>query len=539
MSKVWKAGAYLRLSHDDDDYDEESMSIINQKSLINDWLDGYPDINVVDVYIDDGYTGTNFERPGYIDMMFDINLGRINCVIVKDLSRLGRNTSKISKLKDEVFPSKGVRFVAINDNIDTRGGIDENDMSDFKMVFNEYYVKDISKKVKSALRTSAKRGNYVGALAPYGYKKSIDDYHKLVIDNQVAPIVKRIFYEYSIGNSGREIAENLNKDGIATPYNYRLISKDKNIDNSKCWTSNTVLQIIRNEVYYGDLVQHTREKISYKLTKRRVTLPDERIVVENAHEAIIDELTEYKVKKRLENSENSKRKKRKNGEILPVMFSGLLICDDCGSKLAATIKHDKRCYRCSKYNTAGSSACSSHLIYEEDLMSLIMTDLKRLLWEYNKSPQKFKETIFEVASTERITEINKAKFDIVDYKNKINEIQKTMSILYKDKTNGVISHEMFSVIAKKYDDELKELFTLTNNCDNIIKKSGLSDTLVEKWIIALKSIEECKSINKKQIESLIDCIIINGVSSKERIRIKYNVGFLDFNLQTPVGMLGA
>ena len=182
MKKQWRAAAYLRLSRDDENFCSESVSITNQKALIMDYLEGHPEITLVDIYADDGFSGVNFDRPAFSDMMFDINLGRIDCVIVKDLSRLGRNTTKVGQLKDEFFPSKGIRFIAINDNVDTKGGIDENDVADFKLLFNEYYVKDISKKIRSSLRASAKQGLFIGSYAPYGYKKSSEDKHKLVID---------------------------------------------------------------------------------------------------------------------------------------------------------------------------------------------------------------------------------------------------------------------------------------------------------------------------------------------------------------------
>lgn len=522
--RMWKAAAYVRLSRDDDNFSFESMSITSQKEIINDWLEDQPDIELVDTYADDGYTGTNFERPGFEDMMFDINCGRINCVIVKDLSRLGRNTIKVGQLKDEFFPTHGVRFVAINDNVDTKGGIDDNDVTDFKLLFNEFYCKDISKKTKSALRTRAKRGEYIGAYAPYGYKKSEEDYHKLVIDFEVAHVVRRIFNEFADGKSGREIADTLNSENVLSPMNYRLKNSGKEIK-KYCWNTNSIIQILNNEVYCGNLVQHKRENISYKLKQRRVTSKEEHIIVKNTHEPIIDNLLKSVVEKRLNEQSYSKRKPKTNGEYMPILFSGLLYCSDCGSKLAATTKNGKRCYRCIRYNLSGKNACTSHLVYEENLLKTVKHKINNLISTYTNSKEQFINNILQTISINKQNEVKSAKQNKSKIEMQIKDIENTILQIYEDKQKGIIETKTFSVLSKKYNDNLEALLQKREEYDNIMKENKVNKSFILKWLDALTELKDCKTPTVKQLSMIIDSIIVNPVGTQDRIKIMYKVGF--------------
>lgn len=526
MNKQWKAGIYTRLSRDDVDFYSESASIKNQKAFIIDYIKSHSDIDLVDMYVDDGYTGTNFERPGFADMMFDINIGRIDCVIVKDLSRLGRNATKVGELKDEMFPSKGVRFIAINDNVDTKGGIDENDISDFKLLFNEYYVKDISKKIRSSLRASAKQGLFVGSYAPFGYSKSPEDKHKLIIDDEAAEIVRSIFTEFASGKSGREIAEGLNLRGILSPMTYRYYKLGKEYKGA-AWTSHSIYEILKNEVYFGNMVQHKRENVSYKLKQRRFVDEKDHIVVYGTHEAIIDDKLRESVERALENETKRRNRKRKSGERIPILFSGLLVCSDCGGKLAATIKHDKRCYRCAKYNNSGNSTCTSHYIKEDDLVELVKLDIKRLARMHQKDSNNFFKELMLTILQNNLSESNDAKVEMVKYKNRVKAIENTVATLYSDKINGVITQQMFSLMSKKYNEELEELLHSIDSCDKIIKKTGISESFVRDWINTLLDISNCKSPTANDYAALIDKVYVNAVGEPERIRIKYKVGFIE------------
>lgn len=523
--KKWKAAAYLRLSRDDGQYGE-SMSITNQKSIIRDWVADKLEIELVDFYVDDGFTGTNFNRPAFNELMFDIKIDRVNCVIVKDLSRLGRNSSKVSQLIDEYFPKNKIRFIAINDNLDTLGLIDENDVTGFKLVCNEFYVKDISKKVKSALRASAKKGNYVGALAPYGYKKSDDDYHKLEIDKDSAETVRKIFKDYSIGKSGREIANDLNSKKILCPFNYKRQQSGLELDNTKFWTSTTVLQILHNEVYYGNLVQHKREKLSYKLDQRRLTSKEEQIICYGTHDPIIDADIQATVKERFEKRYRNNSRKRNNGNKVPVLFSGLLKCFDCGSKMPATIKNEKRCYRCYRYNNSGSNACKSHFIYEEDLEKYVLQDIKKLIYNYKIDQKNFINNLLVVINNNNISITNNIKSKRISINKDIETIKSTMVELYDDKKNNVISSNMFSLLSQKYDEQLQVLLKESDSYDNIIKEYEVNETRVFNWINNLLKIESLEHQTFEYYHSIIDHILIKNVGEENRIIIKYKVGFI-------------
>lgn len=526
MKKQWKAGAYLRLSRDDEGFVSESSSIKNQKVMILDYLSELTDIELVDVYTDDGYTGTNFNRPGFQEMMSDIDFGRINCVIVKDLSRLGRNTTKVGIIKDEVFPSKGVRFIAINDNVDTKGGIDDNDVTDFKLVFNEYYVRDISKKIRSSLRASAKEGLFVGSYAPFGYKKSKEDKHKLVVDEEAADIVRKIFVDYSQGKSGREIANELNSKGVLSPLAYR--NKQLGKESKKyAWTSNTVFQLLKNEVYVGNMVQHKRENISYKLSQRKFVDAAEQIVVKGTHTPIIDEHLKMEVNMMLNKKNETRIRKRTNGELVPIIFSGLLICSDCGGVLAATMKHDKRCYRCSLYSNAGKNACSSHYIKEDELLKGVLSEINILINEYESNPTDFIRKVKNAVFNNKLQEVNNAKLDMVDLKRQVKEIEDTMVQLYDDKINNVINQQMFSMMSSNYSNKLEKLLQSIDDCDKILKKENMSSSKIDNWINALLSMKNCKVPTKHDLSMIIEKIYINSVDIEKRFIIKWKIGNLD------------
>lgn len=526
MKKQWCAAAYLRLSRDDENFCSESVSITNQKALIMDYLEDHPEITLVDIYADDGFSGVNFDRPAFSDMMFDINVGRIDCVIVKDLSRLGRNTTKVGQLKDEFFPSKGIRFIAINDNVDTKGGIDENDVADFKLLFNEYYVKDISKKIRSSLRASAKQGLFIGSYAPYGYCKSNEDKHKLVIDECAAQIVRRIFNEFSEGKSGREIADELNSENILSPLAYRRKKLNKEYKQYS-WSSHTIHEMLKNEVYFGNMVQHKRENVSYKLKQRRFVDEQDQIVVYGTHKAIIDDDLKTAVSKIFEQNKQRRNRKTLSGDRLPILFSGLLVCADCGGKLAATTKHGKRCYRCSKYNNSGSVACSSHYITEEDLLALVKKKITGLIRECKADEERFCNKILKNILQEKLREANEAKLQKSKCNIRINEIENTMTQLYSDKMSKAISQQMFLLLSKKYNDELENLLQSIVNYDKIINKKDADESFVKKWMNALLNMNHSKSIAYKELAAIIETVYVNAVGESQRIKIKFKVGFID------------
>lgn len=261
VQNIHRVGIYLRLSRDDGNSNAESMSIVTQKQMLTDYVKerGW---DLTEIYIDDGYSGTTFDRPAFQRMLKDIEHGYIDCVITKDLSRLGRNYAKTGYYTEEYFLEHGVRYIAVNDNVDTMK--DDNDIAPFKNILNEMYAKDISRKIRSARAVSARQGKFLGSKPPFGYTRCPTDKHKLIIDEKPAQIISRMFDMFASGDSGRHISDVFNNEGILSPraYYYQQIGRENPLNESMTWNSNTVMQLLRNPVYIGNMVQGKRRVTS-------------------------------------------------------------------------------------------------------------------------------------------------------------------------------------------------------------------------------------------------------------------------------------
>lgn len=261
VQNIHRVGIYLRLSRDDGNSNAESMSIVTQKQMLTDYVKerGW---DLTETYIDDGYSGTTFDRPAFQRMLKDIEHGYIDCVITKDLSRLGRNYAKTGYYTEEYFLEHGVRYIAVNDNVDTMK--DDNDIAPFKNILNEMYAKDISRKIRSARAVSARQGKFLGSKPPFGYTRCPTDKHKLIIDEKPAQIISRMFDMFASGDSGRHISDVFNNEGILSPraYYYQQIGRENPLNESMTWNSNTVMQLLKNPVYIGNMVQGKRRVTS-------------------------------------------------------------------------------------------------------------------------------------------------------------------------------------------------------------------------------------------------------------------------------------
>ncbi|MCL2671462.1 MAG: recombinase family protein [Clostridiales bacterium] len=392
-------------------------------------------------------------------MKRDIEKGRINCVITKDLSRLGRNYSMTGYYTDEYFPEQNVRYIAINDGVDTMGN--GNDYAAFHNVINEFYPKEISKKVRQVKRSNAEKGMFMGSRAPYGYKKSPADKHRLIVDEEVAHIVRRIFTEVANGNNYRRLAGQLNVEDILSPmaYYYCCIGKENpRSDESMLWGSASIKNIISNQVYLGHMVQGCREVVSFKSKKRRVTDPEEWIVVENTHEAIVNQ--------RLWNQAQSVKKSgvyyrtpTQNREVS--IFAGLVRCADCGSSMGASLRgpkpNQKLSYHCSRYANHGKEVCSTHNIREEVLEAIVRNDIRSYA---QLAEQDRKGLIGRVLRALRDTlqiETDVAAKQLARAEQKAKEIDATVKSLFKEKIAGKIPETFFYSLLTDYEKEKAEL----------------------------------------------------------------------------------
>lgn len=511
--RIWKVAIYARLSREDEKdekYKGQSESIENQikylKSIVSikDWL-------LVDIYKDDGYTGTNFDRPDFKRMLDDIDNGKINLVITKDLSRLGRDYIETGRYIEKIFPSKNIRYIAVNDNVDTFDKRNSNnDMTPFKAVINDMYAKDTSNKVRSTILTKAIAGECIKAFLPYGYKKDKTNKNKILVDENVAENVKLIFNLYKSGKSKTEIAKKLNELEITTPLKYKQETTNYYNPNSNAtykWNSTVINKILRNPIYVGDLVQLQYNKVNYKIKKITKVPKEEQIIISNNHEAIINRNTFNTVQEMLDKQTNewnySNRKKH--------LLAGLVFCK-CGSRITYNKNHGKffRCV-CSSYKKYGSEFCSNIHLKETELLEMVSSSLKKNVNTYlNLKDLKFPSIQVKDNKTKELAKLSKKK----------EEINKTIANLYEDKISSTISLETFKVLIKKYEKQKKELdmkiSTISKHSKNIqelkLNHKQLEDTM--KQLLQFDTINE---ENKCLVFKLIDKIIIDD----DKITIKY------------------
>jgi DNA invertase Pin-like site-specific DNA recombinase len=506
--KIFNVGIYLRLSKEDEKYGQ-SESIISQKDFLTSYVadKGW---NLKDYYIDDGYSGTNFDRPDFIRMKQDIESGLVNLVVTKDYSRLGRDYIETGYYLEKYFPSMGVRYIAVKDNIDSFSSNCNNDMSPFIGVMNDMYAKDISKKVKTILDYKRENGKFIGAFAPYGYKKHMKDKNKLVIDNSVAYVVKRIYSMYLKGHGYSYIANTLNNEGILSPSRYKeLKSNYKSKSNSEKWVNETIKQILSNPTYTGNLAQHKYSKISYKIKKLETVPRKYWIVVENTHEKIIDIDTFNQVQDLMKNKSIQYQRSTNENHLL----SGLIYCGDCGSKMTFTDTPRGFCYCiCSKYKKCGSKQCSRHSIKEEELNQLIINDLKNKSLLYIHM-DKLLKNIEEAKNNNKFDDITNEIWNIEKRLTVIKQIQKS---LYIDKLEGVISEADYIDISSDFNKEKqvisKRLYIIKKNIGN---KLQLKD---DKLLIEVNKIILFEEINRQELIQLIEKI---EVFDDSRIKIYY------------------
>jgi len=373
---IWRAALYTRLSREDGDK-PESDSIANQRALLESFAVQQPNLEVTGQYSDDGYTGTNFQRPDFERMIADIEAGKVNCVIVKDLSRFGRDYITTGQYLERWFPEHGVRFLAVNDHIDSEKGPYDL-MLPFKNVFNEQYARDISHKVKSAMQTKQRQGAFIGAFASYGYRKDPQDHNKLLIDQVAAVTVRRIFDLYEQGNGKIRIAKLLNEEGIPCPSEYKKLNGDRYHNGQKLgkttyWTYATIHRMLKNQMYIGNMEQG-RAPRQIMHGKARQLERSQWTVVEGTHEAIISRQQWERVQALLAKDTRSPSFEE---NISP--FAGFLRCGDCGRAMSKTNHPGGVYYCCGSYKRYGPSACTRHGISQRELEQIVLDDLNKII----------------------------------------------------------------------------------------------------------------------------------------------------------------
>ena len=517
----FNVGIYIRLSQEDKDkkYESDSESVINQKELLRNYVKNN-NFNLVKEYVDDGFSGTDFERPGFKSLLEDINNKKINCVIVKDLSRLGRDHVMTGYYIETFFPENNIRFISILESFDSFKNQASNDSSTFIIACNDYYSKQNSIKIRNVLNEKRKSGKFVGSLPCYGYMRDPKDKGHLIPNPETAPIVKKIFKWRADGIGPTEIANRLNKLHVVTPSGYKKTNYSSRLIDRDNWNISTVKKILINRIYTGDLVQHTQTKVSYK-SKKKITLDEKLwIVVENTHEPLVDKDTfDYVNNLRKRNTRNYEIKTGREKRLL----EGKLFCKECGNRLTVLYrkKQDYWSVNCNRYSRDPvRGRCYSHF-YPYNYLE------EQVLEQINKSVSKLmKELDLKQLNDEVVKNVYKETNNIDNVIKNLEiekeKITKRITTLYNDRCDGVISAETYKELAKESETKLKEINDLIDN-ENIKKyKIKNKVNVLPDYTKKIKKLLNLNKPKKELIDTLIDKIIID----KDRnitIYFKYDI----------------
>jgi len=526
---VYDADVYLRLSKEDGDK-EESDSITNQRELILGFLKSREDIRIHAVRVDDGYSGVNFERPAFQQMLEDIKTGKVNCVVTKDLSRFGRNHIEVGKYIEKIFPYLGVRFIAINDNYDslTNDAQTNNIIIPFKNLINDAYCRDISIKIRSNLEVKRERGDFVGPFAPYGYQKSEEDKNKLVIDEEAAEVVRSIFRMYLQGSNAYKIAEKLNKKNILTPMDYKKENGSafytgfkKNMKSQ--WTHMHVLRILGNPVYTGTLVQGKETTPNYKVKKKVKRDHSKWSQVENTHEAIIPSIDFQNAQEQLKMDTRTGTAKEK-----VYYLSGIVKCGDCGANMVRkTVPSGKRkfvYYVCGSHK-GNKGICSSHSINAESLEESVLILLNHQI----KNVTDLGQILDKLEDTQiRKGEMTKRNRQMTKKKEEIQKYNHLRLDLYEDYKDGLITKEEYLELKEIYEKRTQaaEQALGAMEVETAFLANGGKNTCG--WINEFKKCGYLESLSREVVISLIEQILVYEKKEGERYpRIEIHFKYTD------------
>lgn len=517
----FRVGIYIRLSQEDRDkkYESDSESVINQKELLRSYVKNN-NFNLIKEYVDDGFSGTDFDRPAFKEMLEDIKNKKINCVIVKDLSRFGRDHVMTGYYTETFFPENNVRFISISESVDTFKEQASNDSSTFIIACNDYYSKQNSVKIRAVLNQKRLNGKFVGSLPSFGYMRDPEDKGHLIPNPETDWIVKEIFKLRANGVGPTEIANKLNEMKVPTPSGYKKTSYSSQLIDRDTWNITTVKKILSNRIYTGDMVQHVQTKVNYK-SKKKITL-DEKLwtIVENTHEALVDRETFNYVnilrKRKTRNYEiKTKREKR--------LLEGKLFCKECGNRLTVLYRKnlDYWSINCNRYSRDPvRGRCYSHFFpynyLEKQILDKINNvvsklinelDLEELNNEITKNIYKEKENIDEVIKSLKVEK---------------EKITNKITMLYNDRCDGVISANVYKELASPYELKLKQIIEKIDEEELKKYTSRNNQSILPNYIKKIKELLDLNKPKRELIEVLIDKIVID----KDRniaIKFKYDV----------------
>ena len=518
----FNTGIYIRLSQEDKDkkYESDSESVINQRELLINYVRNN-NFNLVGEYVDDGYSGTDFERPGFQKLIEDIKNKKINCVIVKDLSRLGRDHVMTGYYMESYFPENNIRFISILESFDSFKNQASNDSSTFIIACNDYYSKQNSIKIRNVLNEKRKNGKFVGSLPCFGYMRDPEDKGHLIPNPETAPIVKQIFEWRKSGIGPSRIATMLNEKGYPTPSGYKGTNYSSRLINRDKWNISSIKKILSNRIYIGDMIQHTQTKVNYK-SKKKITLDQSMwMIVENTHEPLVDKDTfEYISKLIKQNTKDVQPKNRREKRL----WEGKLFCKECGNRLSVLYRknHDYWTVNCNRYaRDPIREQCSSHFFpynyLEDQIMVRFTKDVSKQLEELD----------FEELNKKVQIEVQKQTKNLDNNINNLliekEKITKRLTTLYEDRYNEVITADTYKELAKPFEEKLK-LINQSIDEDEIRKyevKSKLNE--LPDYTKKIKKLLDLNKPKKELVHSLIDRIVID---ENRVITIQYKYGVI-------------
>ena len=538
--KIYLVGIYCRLSKDDGT-DNESASIATQKSILTDYVkkQGW---HLAKTYVDDGYSGTNFQRPSFQNMIKDIENGLINCVITKDLSRLGRNYLDCGLYLEVFFPEHNVRYIAVNDGVDTLNK-SAMDITPFRNILNEMYSADVSVKIKSAYRARFQQGKFMGTTAPYGYVKDPADHNHLLIDDKVAHVVREIFDLALAGNGIAKIRKHINKQHILRPAAYAVEQGatgyeryfEGNEENRYIWSENSVRGILRSPIYAGNLAGYKRIAANMKSKKRPSKLPEEWEVIPDTHEGIVTQ-EEFDTVQQLITS----RRLPENKGGFENIFAGVIKCADCGYAMRAMSANRRKrpdiidCvqYSCNNYGRYGNIMCTAHSIEARDLFNAVLTDINRFA-DMAVNDEKAVRAI-----EKRLTETDHSRAKALEKEQrKLNkrlaELDRLFSSLYEDKVMERITERNFEMMSGKYQKEQLEIVARLKEVTETLGDSYEKSQGVRDFLSLIRNYQGIKELDATIINALIDKILVSEREKladgtvRQEIKIYYKfIGFV-------------
>lgn len=518
-TKAWKTAAYIRLSREDmatrNGERAESESVVNQQQIIGDFITAQPDLGEHLVFIDDGATGTNFDRTGFQAMMQEVHAGNINCVVVKDLSRFGRNYTEAGVYMEQVFPMLGVRFIAINDHVDSflRPAEMDSILIPLKNLLNDSYSKDLSIKVRSAMTAKRKRGEFIGGYACYGYLKDPKDKTKLVIDPETADTVKNIFQWYIEGLGKTPLAKKLNALGVPSPFKQRFMRDGRERPNheyaskmSWLWSAQTISTILENSTYLGHITQNKRSQVSYKNCKRIKIDKADWIIVENTHEPIIDQYTFDRVQDLMKLRTKSTLT---TGNVY--LFSGLLRCADCKRAMERVVVKKKNGkvyinYRCHTYTAYSHDACTKHTIPEHEIEAAVLQTIQQYAQMLLDFENVLKELDYKKHRRSQAEGIDKR---LVQLQRELDGIEQIKLGLYTDLKRNIITQEDYISLKSGYSQKTatlaQQIAMLKEERQNLAHK----DSLQSEWMTRFRQYGQIDTLTRSLVTELVEQIDVH------------------------------